>query len=108
FGQVATQVRESAERMTDVRVRYPDRLRFGEVGSNPESVLSPWIMLPGNPPPATVGAPRITLSGLSRAVPLSAVARVNRIRTPDEQVRENLQPAVIINAEIDEDKTGLG
>src|SRR6185437_12836684 len=75
FGQIATQVRESAERMTDVRVRFPDRVRFGEVGSNPESVLSPWILLPGIPP-ATVGGPRIALSGLARSVPLSAVARV--------------------------------
>jgi len=29
FGHVATQVRESALRITDVRVRYPDRVRFG-------------------------------------------------------------------------------
>jgi multidrug efflux pump subunit AcrB len=108
FGQVATQVRESAERMTNVRVRYPDRLRFGVGGFNPESVLAPWILLPGNAPPPTSGAPTIALSGLARAVPLSAVARVDRIRTPDEQVRENLQPALIINAEIDEAKAGLG
>jgi multidrug efflux pump subunit AcrB len=107
FGQTATQVRESAERMTNVRVRYPDRLRFGVGGFNPESVLSPWILLPGNPPAASTG-PTIALSGLARAVPVSAVARVNRVRTPDEQVRENLQPAVIINAEIDESKAGLG
>ncbi len=107
FGQVATQVRESAERMTDVRVRYPDRLRFGVGGFNPESVLSPWILLPGTAP-ASSGGPTIALSGLARAVPLSAVARVDRIRTPDEQVRENQQPAVIINSEIDEAKTGLG
>ncbi|HWG44196.1 MAG TPA: efflux RND transporter permease subunit [Gemmataceae bacterium] len=108
FGQVATQVRESAERMTDVRVRYPDNLRFGVGGFNPESVLSPWILLPGNAPPPASGSPAVSLSGLARAVPLSAVARIERIRTPDEQVRENLQPALIINAEIDESKAGLG
>lgn len=108
FGQVATQVRESAERMTDVRVRYPDSLRFGTSGFNPDSVLSPWILLPGNAPPVASDGSMISLSGLARAVPLSAVARLNRIRTPDEQVREDLQPAVIINAEIDESKTGLG
>ncbi|HEY7424811.1 MAG TPA: efflux RND transporter permease subunit, partial [Gemmataceae bacterium] len=108
FGQVATQVRESDERMTNVRVRYPDSLRFGVGGFNPESVLAPWVLLPGAAPPTPAGTPTISLSGLARAVPLSAVAHVNRIRTPDEQVRENLQPAVIINAEIDEAKAGLG
>jgi multidrug efflux pump subunit AcrB len=106
FGQVATQVRESSERMTDVRVRYPDVLRFGEGGFRPDNLLSPWILLPGSASPPA-GASDVSLAGLSRAVPLSAVARINRVRTPDEQVRENFQPAVIINAEIDERKTGL-
>ena len=32
FGQVATQVRESALRITDIRVRYPDAFRFGRSG----------------------------------------------------------------------------
>jgi multidrug efflux pump subunit AcrB len=108
LGQVATQVRESAERLTDVRVRYPDTMRFGTGGFNPESVLTPWIILPGTAPPSPPGSPSIALSGLARAVPLSAVAHVHHIRTPDEQVRENHQPAVIINAEIDESKAGLG
>jgi multidrug efflux pump subunit AcrB len=41
-------------------------------------------------------------------VPLSAVARVERTRTPDEQVRENLQPALVITADIKEEEAGLG
>src|SRR5262249_54575851 len=32
FGQVATQVRESSARVTDVRVRYPNAWRFGPTG----------------------------------------------------------------------------
>ena len=46
LGQVATQVRESALRMTDVRVRYPDRLRFGTGRFRPGLILNQWLLLP--------------------------------------------------------------
>jgi multidrug efflux pump subunit AcrB len=109
LGQVATQVRESAERITDVRVRYPDADRFGRAGFSPDRVLQPWILLPeGSAPPPAPGSSTPGLAGLARAVPLSAVARVQRVRSPDEQVRENLQPAVIVTAEINEEEAGLG
>src|SRR5262249_1509922 len=35
-GQIATQVRESSARVTDVRVRYPDTERFGRSGFDAE------------------------------------------------------------------------
>jgi multidrug efflux pump subunit AcrB len=105
-GQLATQVRESSERITDVRVRYPDAVRFGRGGFSPDSVLEPRILLPDS------GAASVTnsegLSGLARAVPLSAVASIERVRTPEEQVRENLQPAVIVSTELDTEQAGLG
>ena len=41
-------------------------------------------------------------------VPLGAVARLERLRTPDEQVRENQQPVVIVTAEQNEEEAGLG
>ena len=44
LGQVATQVRESAIRITDVRVRYPDRLRFGRGDFSPDRLLSQLIV----------------------------------------------------------------
>jgi multidrug efflux pump subunit AcrB len=105
LGQVATQVRESAERITEVRVRYPDAFRLGRGAFSPESVLSPWVLRPEG---AVSAAPGPSLAGLSRAVPLSAVARVERTRTPDEQVRENMQPVVIVTSEVDESEAGLG
>src|SRR5207247_884171 len=37
-GQIATQVRESAARITEVRVRYPDRIRFGPGHFSPDSL----------------------------------------------------------------------
>jgi multidrug efflux pump subunit AcrB len=106
FGQVATQVRESAARITDVRVRYPNRVRFGAGRFDPQSVLSPFIMLP--PAAAANHAAVMPLEGVARAVPVAAVATVEPTRSPDEQVRENLQPAVIITAELNESEAGLG
>jgi multidrug efflux pump subunit AcrB len=108
LGQIATQVRESSLRITDVRVRYPDDLRFGRGRFDPDLVLEQPILLPGGvvgTSPASPGAP---LPGPARTVPLGAVARLERLRTPDEQVRENQQPVVIVTAEQNEEEAGLG
>ncbi len=109
LGQVATQVRESAARITDVRVRYPAD-RFGRGTFDPERVLNQWILLPETTPAAS-GAPAIAapggLAGPARAVPLSALARLERVRTPDEQWRENQQPAIFVTTEQNEDEAGL-
>src|SRR5205807_2190413 len=48
------------------------------------------------------------LAGPARAVPLAGLATVTPVRTPDEQVRENQQPAVIVTAELVEHEAGLG
>jgi multidrug efflux pump subunit AcrB len=109
MGQVATQVRESAARITDVRVRYPDALRFGKERFDPHFVMSQWIVLPDNPPATATGnVGAIPLVGTARAVPLSAIASVLPTRSPDEQWRENQQPLAIISAELNEEEAGLG
>lgn len=41
-------------------------------------------------------------------VRLDAIATLERLRTPDEQVRENQQPVVIVTAEQNEEEAGLG
>jgi multidrug efflux pump subunit AcrB len=112
LGQVATQVRESAERITDVRVRYPDSVRFGTGRFGPQRVLNQLILLPE--PPAQVAAlatdpsPVPVLQGPDRAVPLEALARLKPERTPEEQWRENQQPAHFVTAELNEEEAGLG
>jgi multidrug efflux pump subunit AcrB len=105
LGQVATQVRESAARITDVRVRYPDRDRFGRTGSDAEEALkNQWLLLP-----STALAPGASLPpDRDRTVLLSAIAKVDRVRTPDEQYRENQQPAIFVTAELNESEAGLG
>ncbi|HEV3236805.1 MAG TPA: efflux RND transporter permease subunit [Gemmataceae bacterium] len=110
LGQVATQVQESAARVTDVRVRYPNYARFGAGRFSPDLVLDQRILLPEGllaPPVASVTTVP-PLAGLSRTVPLSALAKLEPRRTPDEQWRENQQPAIFVTADIDEEEAGLG
>jgi multidrug efflux pump subunit AcrB len=108
-GQIATQSPESSQRITDVRVRYPDSVRFGrepgEAGKgyfDRQRLLNQWILLPETKLPVAPG----TLAGPQRAVPLFALGDVTPVRTPDEQYRENLQPAIFITAELN-DQAGL-
>jgi multidrug efflux pump subunit AcrB len=109
LGQVATQVRESAARITDVRVRYPDADRFGTTGFDVEqNLLNQWILLPETSlTPAAHGAGVLPVDK-DRAVLLSSIAQVKRARTPDEQWRENQQPAIFVSAELNEEEAGLG
>jgi multidrug efflux pump subunit AcrB len=109
-GQVATQVRESAVRITDVRVRYADKLRFGQNGFDQQRLNAQKILLPDALAPAPSASPGgfATLTGPARAVPVFTVAKVTPIRTPEEEMRENLQPVHIVTSEVDETKAGLG
>src|SRR5439155_17926039 len=106
FGQVATQVPESSLRMTDVRVRYSDALRFGSSGFDQDLVRNQWILAPEGNVHAKAGsdaqrpASLRALAGLARAIPLNALAQVTPKRSPDEQTRENQQPAIFVTAEL--------
>src|SRR5262249_11947507 len=87
-GQIATQVPESSLRITEVRVRYPDAVRFGTPSPLPLSpaagergrgeggkgyfdvhrVLNQWILLPETKlPTPTAAAASATLTGPQRA-----------------------------------------
>ena len=104
LGQIAAQVQESSTRITDVRVRYPDAIRFGHGRFDANRVLDQWVLLPPGAP-AAGAAP---IPGAARAVPLAALASVKAVRTPDQQYRENQQPAAFVTADIKEDEAGLG
>jgi multidrug efflux pump subunit AcrB len=107
FGQVATQVRESALRVTDVRVRYPDLYRFGKDRFDPQRVLNQWLLIPVGATPLPGVAPSLGQTvGMGRVVPLYALAEIQRKRTPDEQWRENQRPVHYVTAELDEEKGG--
>ena len=102
-GQIAAQAPESSIRILDVRVRYPDALRFGPGWFDPSLATRQWVLLPeGKAPPP--GVPQ----GPGRSVPLSAVARTAPQRTPVMQWRENQQPAAFVTAELNEQESDLG
>jgi multidrug efflux pump subunit AcrB len=134
-GDVALEVQESALRLTGVRVRYSDADRFGtprkdlkgarHVGLlaggtivalarkdfkgarrfDQQMLLDKEILLPEPKGPAAAAA-----APLSRVKPLSALLKNNKLnakRTPDEQWRENEQPAIFVSAEHNEDEAGL-
>jgi multidrug efflux pump subunit AcrB len=103
FGQVATQVRESDVRITNVRVRYPDMARFGGALFSPGNLLDQWLLLP----PGKWSADPFLLEGPARLVPVSAVAKVRVTRTPEEQWRENQQPVQIVTSDHNEAEAGL-
>jgi multidrug efflux pump subunit AcrB len=108
IGQVATQVRESSARITDVRVRYPDSERFGLSGFDAQRLLDQWLLLPPPAPPSPGSVAAALPADRDRVAQLAALARVRPERTPDEQYRENQQPAIFITAELNEEEAGLG
>jgi multidrug efflux pump subunit AcrB len=107
YGHVATKVRESALRITDVRVKYPDLYRFGKDRFDPERVLSQWILLPEGAMVLPDVSPSLgKLSNLARVVPLSALAEIKRKRSSDEEWRENQRPVHYVTAELNEEEGG--
>jgi multidrug efflux pump subunit AcrB len=106
LGQVAARAQESSARLTDVRVRYPDSIRFGPGRFDADFVRRQWIMLPPGAILPT-GEPQ-GLAGPARAVLLSDMATVTPVRTPDQLFREGQQPAIFVTAELNEEEAGLG
>src|SRR5262249_51061333 len=113
-GQIATQVPESSLRLTDVRVRYPDSIRFGIDPKNSgrgyfdrERALDQMILIPTLKSPPRAG-PNAPLAGPMRAARLRGLGTIRPVRSPDEQWRENQQPAIFVTAEINEEEAGLG
>jgi CzcA family heavy metal efflux pump len=98
YGQVASTVPEQ-DRMTKIRVRYPDRVRFDRerLGLLPISL-------------ATATSPAVTTSPAATAgmgfVPLGQLATIRTVRSPNELWRENQQPVITVSAELD--KRDLG
>ena len=98
YGQVASTVPEQ-DRMTKIRVRYPDHVRFDR-----ESLGLLPISLATATPSATVSQSPAT-AGMG-FVPLGQLATIRTIRSPNELWRENQQPVITVSAELE--KRDLG
>ncbi len=95
YGQVASTVPEE-DRMTKIRVRYPDDVRFDpdNLGQLPISML-----------PAAPAAPQVQTAGPS-FVPLSQLASITYSRSPNEYFRENQQPVITVTAALEGEDLG--
>ncbi len=94
YGQVASTVPEQ-DRMTKIRVRYPDPVRYDRVHL---SLLPISLATATVPPLASGSAPAIAGANLG-FVPLGQLATIRTVRSPNELWRENQQPVITVTAE---------
>ncbi len=92
YGQVASTIPEQ-DRLTKIRVRYPDRVRFAS-----EKLADMPISLSTAAAPATA-----TGAGF---VPLGQLASIQHVRSANELWRENQQPVITVEAELSEGDLG--
>ena len=93
YGQVASTVPEQ-DRMTKIRVRYPDRVRY----DRDHLALLPISLATATP--ASGGASLATSAGVG-FVPLGQLATIRTVRSPNELWRENQQPVITVTAELE-------
>ncbi len=101
YGQVASTLPEE-ERMTTIRVRYPDRVRYDRrrLGQLPISVAT------AASPSEAAGGPAFAPAALPSSaalpvVPLEQLASIDLVQSPNETWRENQQPVITVTAELE-------
>ncbi len=94
YGQVASTVPEQ-DRMTKIRVRYPDRVRY----DRERLPLLPISLATAAPPTPSTGV-AASSSGIG-FVPLGQLASIRVVRSPNELWRENQQPVITVTAELE-------
>jgi CzcA family heavy metal efflux pump len=93
YGQVASTVPEQ-DRMTKIRVRYPDFVRYDREHLN----LMPISLATAAPAPSGNHAGLAAGIGF---VPLNQLATIRTVRSPNELWRENQQPVITVTAELE-------
>src|SRR5262249_30841755 len=95
YGQVVGTISEQ-DRLTNIRIRYPDDVRFDrdQLGQTP-------IFLPPTGSNANYTATSTTWSAATPQafVPLNQLASIELVRSPNEFWRENQQPVITVTAE---------
>lgn len=97
YGFVASTIPEQ-DRMTKIRVRYPDRVRFDKdsLGQLPISLAA---SAPGSGVAKTAPTGVTGPTGVG-FVSLSQLASIEVVRSPNELWRENQQPVITVTAEL--------
>jgi multidrug efflux pump subunit AcrB len=98
YGQVASTVPEE-DRMTKIRVRYPDAVRFDRqrLGQLPISLTTAVQTFPPGATTSIGTAP----STAPPIVPLEQLASIELVRSPNETWREIQQPVITVTAELE-------
>ncbi|HMF36319.1 MAG TPA: efflux RND transporter permease subunit, partial [Isosphaeraceae bacterium] len=102
YGQVASTIPEQ-DRMTKIRVRYPDRIRYDRenLGRLPISLATATAT-----PTSTGPAPGTPAAAGIGFVPLDQLASIRVVRSPNELWRENQQPVLTVTAALDKRDVG--
>jgi CzcA family heavy metal efflux pump len=102
YGQVASSIPEQ-DRMTKIRVRYPDRVRYDRenLGRLPISLATATP----SAAPAPTGRVAPAAAGIG-FVPLEQLASIRVVRSPNELWRENQQPVLTVTAALDKRDIG--
>jgi CzcA family heavy metal efflux pump len=96
YGQVAGTVPEQ-DRMTKIRVRYPDRIRF----DNQRLKELPITLASAAPGANVAGGPGGAARPIGMGVaPLGQLASIEVVRSPNELWRENQQPVITVSAQL--------
>ena len=98
YGQVASTVPEQ-DRMTKIRVRYPDQVRY----DREQLPLLPISLAAAAP---TMGGTSPTAAAGLGFVPLSQLATIRTVRSPNALHRENQQPVITVSAELEDADLG--
>jgi CzcA family heavy metal efflux pump len=98
YGQVAATMPEQ-DRMTKIRVRYPDSVRYNREGLGKMPITFVATATAGNATGSTTATPAPAGNTLS-FVPLEDVATITVRRSANEMHRENQQPMINVTAEL--------
>ena len=93
YGQVATTLPER-DRITNVRVRYSDRIRFDHERLGNLPIVLPSLSAAAAKPGAA------DTTSLPNVMQLGQVATIDLVRSPNEIWRENQQPVITVSAEL--------
>jgi CzcA family heavy metal efflux pump len=96
YGQVACTLPQQ-DRLTNIRVRYPDSVRF-----DLDRLSRLPISLPASPTTSDASSAATTASSPpgNNFVKLAQLATIRRQRSPNELWRENQQPVITVSAEL--------
>ena len=98
YGQIAGTISEQ-DRLTNIRVRYPDRVRYDRENWSSLPISLPAAATPDGTASCCLQFCRVRAASAPQFVPLGQLATIELVRSPNEFWRENQQPVITVTAE---------